>query len=189
MRHTKTNRAGFTLTEIAIVLGVIGLILGAVWAAASTVYANNRTQRATAELLTILQGYRSLYVQHPVDTADGTDITAMGCTAGFFPSDMIIGACSATSVYNPWEGQVKVYSDNTNQGIRIKFAGLSDKACNNFSNAVMNSADIIIEQINAGNTRSLPPVGTDVVFTSSDIAADCTAGGTADYVLVTFKAR
>jgi prepilin-type N-terminal cleavage/methylation domain-containing protein len=34
------RKKGFTLTEIAIVLGIIGLILGAVWTAASGVYAS-----------------------------------------------------------------------------------------------------------------------------------------------------
>jgi prepilin-type N-terminal cleavage/methylation domain-containing protein len=41
------RRKGFTLTEIAIVLGIIGIILGAVWTAASGVYASaNSTEVA-----------------------------------------------------------------------------------------------------------------------------------------------
>jgi prepilin-type N-terminal cleavage/methylation domain-containing protein len=47
------KRRGFTLTEIAIVLGIIGLILGAVWAAAKNVY-NNVGSAKSAEITSIL---------------------------------------------------------------------------------------------------------------------------------------
>src|SRR5271168_1816583 len=55
------EKRGFTLTEIAIVLGIIGLILGAIWVAAAAVYNNLRTSRATTELLTIAQNVRATY--------------------------------------------------------------------------------------------------------------------------------
>ena len=42
-------RAGFTLTEIAIVLGVIGLIVAGIWTAASTVQDRTRTNNAISE--------------------------------------------------------------------------------------------------------------------------------------------
>src|SRR5882762_1552401 len=55
------EKRGFTLTEIAIVLGIVGLILGAIWVAAAAVYSNLRTSKATTELLNIVQNVRALY--------------------------------------------------------------------------------------------------------------------------------
>src|SRR5690349_11023145 len=54
-------KRGFTLTEIAIVLGIVGLILGAIWVAAAAVYNNLRTSKGTTELLTVVQNVRALY--------------------------------------------------------------------------------------------------------------------------------
>lgn len=48
--RTISKKKGFTLTEIAIVLGIIGLILGAVWTAASGVYANTNSTKVANQL-------------------------------------------------------------------------------------------------------------------------------------------
>ena len=45
----RQRRRGFTLTEIAIVLGIVGLILGAIWVAAAAVYNNLRVSHADTE--------------------------------------------------------------------------------------------------------------------------------------------
>jgi prepilin-type N-terminal cleavage/methylation domain-containing protein len=47
---TRVEQKGFTLTEIAIVLGIIGIILGAVWSAASGVYASANSSKITQQL-------------------------------------------------------------------------------------------------------------------------------------------
>src|SRR3984957_16106234 len=57
----RQRRRGFTLTEIAIVLGIIGLILGAIWVAAAAVYNNMRTSKTTTELLDVAQNLRGMY--------------------------------------------------------------------------------------------------------------------------------
>ena len=54
-------RRAFTLTELAIVLGIIGVILGAIWTAAAKVYTNNKVTRATNELLAISNNIKQLY--------------------------------------------------------------------------------------------------------------------------------
>src|SRR5580700_11353983 len=80
----KKEERGFTLTEIAIVLGIIGLILGALWVAAAAVYTNLRTSKTTTQLLTITQNLRALYATSAsVDaTADMTTIPFSTVAAG-----------------------------------------------------------------------------------------------------------
>jgi len=55
------SQKGFTLTEIAIVLGIMGLILGAIWTAASAVYSNRRSEEAQIAVLQAVQAVRVLY--------------------------------------------------------------------------------------------------------------------------------
>ena len=50
-------RRGFTLTELAIVVGIIGSILGAIWMASSSVNGNAKGQKALTETMQILTGY------------------------------------------------------------------------------------------------------------------------------------
>jgi prepilin-type N-terminal cleavage/methylation domain-containing protein len=75
---------GFTLTEVAIVLGIIGLILGAIWAAASSVYANKKVSEAERNITMTAAQVRSMYAtsyQTGVTTNPPTVIT----TPGMFP--------------------------------------------------------------------------------------------------------
>src|ERR1700740_210314 len=75
------RKRGFTLTEIAIVLGIIGLILGAIWVAAAAVYNNMRTSKATTEILTAVQNVRALYATSQIVDANA-NMTAVGAQAG-----------------------------------------------------------------------------------------------------------
>jgi prepilin-type N-terminal cleavage/methylation domain-containing protein len=95
---------GFTLTELAIVLGVIGIILGAVWASARTVYQSREATQANAEILALIQGINSTYANTSVTgDAAGTDETGLLSNAGVLASDM-----NATTT--PW---------GTGTGIRV----------------------------------------------------------------------
>jgi prepilin-type N-terminal cleavage/methylation domain-containing protein len=92
-KHYAQQRYGFTLTELAIVLGIMGTILGAIWGASARVSANNKVQKANEQVQMILSGYRNLFANRRVDTAPSFgDITTIGINAGYFPSDMISGA-------------------------------------------------------------------------------------------------
>ena len=138
------NKRGFTLTEIAIVLGIIGLILGAIWVAAGAVYQNLRISKAQTELLQIAQGVRSLYAtQSVVDSAKDLDETTALIAAKVFPSDTIStattgsgnNAVTSTTANGPWAGSsIKVISATQPSGIAgdsfgIIFVNIPAAAC------------------------------------------------------------
>lgn len=91
---TKTNfRRGFALTEIAIVLGIIGLILGAIWVAAADVYRTKLIDDEVTDLTIIVQNIRSLYAMQPAFAETTyTDITLNLVAEGVFPPSFPIAA-------------------------------------------------------------------------------------------------
>jgi prepilin-type N-terminal cleavage/methylation domain-containing protein len=99
------NNRGFTLVEIAIVLTIVGLIIGGVWAAAATVFANNKNQQFSKDLVQIIENIKSSYAGQPsVDvTGLSTDIAK---NSGWFPNDMLstvgTGASAVTTVITPF---------------------------------------------------------------------------------------
>ena len=87
---------GFNLIEAAVVLGIIGLVVGGVWTAASSI-AENQLIATTAEGLTFsAQRARSLYPQWAIQQTVGNgtgDITQQMIAAGaIYPSWVISGA-------------------------------------------------------------------------------------------------
>lgn len=129
-------RRGFTLTEIAIVLGIIGLILGAIWVAASAVYSNLRLSRSQQELLQIAQAVRSMYAtQTTIAAAAGVDQTASLAPAGVFPSDAAIFAGGAWTVNGPWSGSTISVWSATNavagDSFVVEFVNIPNNACIN----------------------------------------------------------
>jgi type II secretory pathway pseudopilin PulG len=55
------RRAAFTLTEIAIVIGIFGLILAGIWAASATVSSGNQSNRASDQLNIISSNLITFY--------------------------------------------------------------------------------------------------------------------------------
>jgi prepilin-type N-terminal cleavage/methylation domain-containing protein len=112
----RSKLRGFTLTELAIVLGVIGLILGAIWAAASKVYSDHKVTKAIHELLVISSGIRKTYGMHPSFlSATQTDITCAMVKIGNFPVEMLpsvtcVAGDHTTYPKNPWGLGIIVYS-------------------------------------------------------------------------------
>jgi len=82
-------RRGFTLTEISVVVGVIGFLLGAIWIAAAQVYSNYQTQDLLHEILVIQQNARAMYSRQFI-----TDATGASGTAGFASDEALTDSCS-----------------------------------------------------------------------------------------------
>jgi prepilin-type N-terminal cleavage/methylation domain-containing protein len=111
---TPRARHAFTLTELAIVLGVIGMILGAIWSAASSVYSNNRVSKAVTEVISIANGVRATFGTKGSFPAGGLDITQamVNMNTAYLPN-MLETTCPGTGSYNvtlnacpvdPWGG-------------------------------------------------------------------------------------
>ena len=173
----------FTLTELAIVLGIIGTIIGAIWSAASTVYTRNQAQKAAGQVLMIASGYKSLYNAHGVDVADGTDITCIGISNNIFPPDMLSdgqvcnGGIPNIFPYHPWGKTVSVSSNQARNGVVISYWNLTTAACFALATAEANNADIEESFVGPNGTSPnhiiYPPYGNGTPMTSTQISDFC----------------
>jgi Tfp pilus assembly protein PilE len=195
IRTRQQGQRGFNLIEAAIVLGIVGLIVGGIWVAAAAVYENLRTGRGTQQLLQTAQAIRSLHASQTTITTG--DITASMAAAKALPSDMVVDTTPLTAV-NPWQGAVLVVGVATagtsgGPGYWIIFNGLPTSACIDL--AVRNSGqgrDAGLEAVSlaataqstlAGNAGSAPPT------TVATAAAACTAATSINSAAFLFRLR
>jgi prepilin-type N-terminal cleavage/methylation domain-containing protein len=103
MGHTSAShsRRGFTLMELAIVLGVVGLLLAAIWVAASRASETANINQAVQELQELSQGILSYMAGQRFPAAYGnyTSIVPTLITNGTAPSWAVI---SPTAIEHPW---------------------------------------------------------------------------------------
>ncbi len=146
-----SKQAGFNLIEAAIVLGIVGLIVGGIWAAAASAYENMRQQAASKNLLSLAQNVRGFYAQNPADSID-TDVENL-FSLGLLPADMVVGTAGAHTLRHQWGGAVTL-SDTSASGLAsfsITFTKMNSEACRNF----------IMRNANAARGSGLLVVGTD----------------------------
>jgi type II secretory pathway pseudopilin PulG len=89
---------GFTLTELAIFLGAMGLVFAAIWVAIGNVSSNNHVSKTIQQVLQISQNIREYYMnQQGIPAAcNNNEITTTIIDAnGLFPTDM--RRCSGAS--------------------------------------------------------------------------------------------
>jgi len=140
-RRRRAANKGFNLIEAAIVLGIVGLVVGGIWVAAASVYDNLRSKTATDQLLSIAQAMRSLYATSAtVDPANGTNLTAIVAPANVLPSNTLTTTPDLTTsanTSNPWGGNLAVFSAPSSNalvggGFVIQFTRVPAAACANF---------------------------------------------------------
>jgi prepilin-type N-terminal cleavage/methylation domain-containing protein len=98
----RKNTAGFTLTELAIVMGIMALLLGAIWLAYNAVYTSNNTRLSVQELQAITHNIRNIYAEQGGVTDTGTITQALDQLKAF-PLDMRQDQSTAAGIlFNPW---------------------------------------------------------------------------------------
>lgn len=135
-RRRHSARRGFNLIEAAIVLGIVGLVVGGIWVAATSVYANLRSKTATDQLLKIGQGVRSMYATSSNLGNAALDMTPFMAQSGVLPNDTLTTApnlATAANTVNPWGGQVGVVAPvNNATNFIVQFNNIPSKACVDF---------------------------------------------------------
>lgn len=176
---TQKQSRGFTLTELAIVLAIVGIVLGAIWVAAAQVFAANKANQATQDITTIVANIRSTFLSANSFSSSGDQTTAM-VTAGILPSDLLTGV-PASPVKNAWNGAVKVtFNPSSNARVfRVSFLNTPADACFRIASQLANigTSDAPINLITNGGTvtaiPNLPPA--NVGLSSQTISTLCNA--------------
>ena len=197
------NQKGFTLIEIAIVLTIVGLIIGGIWLAASTVFTNNKTQALSTDIIQVLQNTKTLFA------GQGSSATSAGFTedaakqAGIFPPDMISSSYTAAApiIVTPFSTDNSVNAFTVTPGAtagqliyKIGTAtpnGLPSQACisllttlgslNNMQKlGILKLAGTSAADLSAGGTAAVAPA-------AASAAGVCGAVGNANTITVTFS--
>jgi prepilin-type N-terminal cleavage/methylation domain-containing protein len=168
---------GFTLTEIAIVLGIIGLVLGGIWVAAKTVMDSNRADQAVQDISTMAANMRATFLAvNQFSAGSKTDATAAMVTAGIIPSNLIISSGSPPAK-NAWGGEVRIYQSSTdNRHFRISYLHTPPDACFRIASQLANlgTPDAPVALItNGSNSVTINLTGAAVGLTTAKIQTAC----------------
>lgn len=174
-KKNKQNR-GFNLIEIAIVLAVVGIIVGGIYVAASSVYENNRKQEVQKQLLTIVQNMRAVYAGQ---VSIGTFATADAVAARIIPQDMINGS-AAVNAY----GGATTVANSGSTGFTVTMEDVSRGACTEMLMKTVSTAQIADA---LGVTGATAGSAVAIGATIATITARC--DNTDNDVAITFSLR
>ena len=101
--------SGFTLTEIAIVLGIVGLILGGIWVAAGHVYREMQIKTLERQIAVTLSNVKTHYANGGTPYPWGVDWSSTGhgvdIASGVIPSDWV-GNLGGSGWFRSTEGYI-----------------------------------------------------------------------------------
>lgn len=97
--ETRNHKKGFSLVEAAIVLGVVGLVIGGIWVAAASVMESMRVSEAVKGLTLMADKATRLLSRSDIETIGvQTDITSFLVDSGAAPSNWVNGS----TIVDPW---------------------------------------------------------------------------------------
>jgi competence protein ComGC len=162
---------GFNLIEIAIVLGIAGLVIGGIWIAANAVQANIRKSDGSKGLVQIVQNTRNLFANQ--SPAVDTDIVPELISARAIPADY----ARTTTATNPWGGAVTVALSGPGPAnmIDVAFAAMPREVCIELATrntAVSGPAGLTQLRINNGSSTATI---TNFPYLPATATTDCGA--------------
>jgi len=129
MDRRKHIRRGFSLVEAAIVLGVVGLVIGGIWVAAANMHESYKVNKTVADLSLIVKNVQGLISERDaLAIGNVVEITSMLIASNTFPKDWVNG----NSIKSPFGGMVTSfnYSGAPNPSFfSIRFFSLPKHIC------------------------------------------------------------
>ncbi len=178
-------RRGFNLVEAAVVLGIIGLVIGGIWVAASSITQNMRINETAMGILTTINNSRKLFplAAYPTSNGDSVQIgTTLNAANGYPPGFSAFGNHAISPLGARIEAALACYADCPKLGVKFYGPGsvvypseVTAAECRQlvarFGSLIKDNSDFIYVQIqtlsNAVYQTLYPP------FTFADV--DCPA--------------
>ncbi len=191
MQNTRPNSCGFTLTELAIVLTIIGVVLAGVWVAMGQVQNASRVNQAAQDMLQIAANVRSTYAgATSFNSGTNADITCTMVDAGVIPADLLatgvacVAGTDSTYPHDAWGGLVRVYANMNYNGetagryFRVSFYNISPGVCARIASQVANigTADgptLLTVNANGNSFLAIPETGNTMGLTTQQIDTEC----------------
>jgi len=130
---TKRKNNAFSLIEAAIVLGIVGLVIGGLWAAATSVQRERKFQSLLTGMTTIVENMGKKVaggVYSGPTTIQANGFTALGVDMGIAPADWVSGS----NIFTPYGTDVSIYV-NTDPYYLVMIT-LPKDACIRFLNSI-----------------------------------------------------
>jgi type II secretory pathway pseudopilin PulG len=130
---TTRCKKGFSLIEAAIVLGLVGMVVGGIWMAMASTRASTQANQLQQQTLNLVKSVRDYYAARALPAAG--DITSTLRTKGRFPEEMCPANCVSAGSYtvrNAYGGSTTVNIPNVttypNQVV-VAYYGVDEKGC------------------------------------------------------------
>lgn len=122
------KKRGFNLIESAIILAVIGLVIGGIWAASTGFYEDHKVSKTIQDIDVAARNIQNIIsISDSANIGNGTGITALVRDSGAFPAGWVKGS----SIKNPFGGNVSLsnYYGATYNNFNIQLFGIPRSAC------------------------------------------------------------
>lgn len=159
---SSSRRRGFTLTEIAIVLGVVGVVLAGIWSASTAVQRSARVNRTIQQLTQIVSGTRALFASYgTINQSDAATFSALLYRSGIIPPELNTSTGGGVTLYHAWGGSM-VVSFTAPSKLQIELYNLPLNACLDLAGKMAGSShDPSLKEIGSTimpvNIVSFPP--------------------------------
>jgi hypothetical protein len=170
-------RRGFNLIEAAIVLGVVGLVIGGIWIAAASVTENRKATTMASDFTFIVSQFKNLYKGFPAPGLAATDTVSTLFAAGAFPKGYTLTG-GGSQVTTSSDSSVSMWVTGT----QINYMGLTKKSCISIVQAAQRDMsgldELFFDCCGAIPSSSLPLSPADVISNceQSDYGSGVTMG-------------